>query len=109
MRVYRFAGYRLEPDTRKVMDVEGNAVDLTGAEFDLLQVFLDRPGRLLSRDQLLDLTQGRERDPLERSVDVLMSRLRRKFADAGEGSLFKTVRNGGYQLTARVETTDIEP
>src|SRR5262249_19078806 len=74
VRVYRFAGYRLEPDTRKVIDAEGVAIDLTGAEFDLLQVFLDRPGRLLSRDQLLDLTQGRERDPLERSVDVLVSR-----------------------------------
>lgn len=87
-------------------DPQGVAIDLTGAEFDLLQVFLDRPGRLLTRDQLLDLTQGRERDPLERSVDVLMSRLRRKFADAGDGPLFKTVRNGGYQLTARVETAE---
>lgn len=106
MRVYRFAGYRLEPDTRKVTDADGALVDLTGAEFDLLQVFLDRPGRLLSRDQLLDLTQGRERDPLERSVDVLMSRLRRKFAGTGEGPLFKTVRNGGYQLTTRVETAE---
>ncbi|TIN69063.1 MAG: response regulator, partial [Mesorhizobium sp.] len=45
-RTYRFAGYRLEPDTRKVTDAQGVAVDLTGAEFDLLQVFLDRPGRL---------------------------------------------------------------
>ncbi|MDX8505954.1 response regulator [Mesorhizobium captivum] len=108
VRVYHFAGYRLEPDTRKVVDADGEIVDLTGAEFDLLQVFLDRPGRLLSRDQLLDLTQGRERDPLERSVDVLMSRLRRKFADAGEENLFKTVRNGGYQLTARVETAETE-
>jgi two-component system OmpR family response regulator len=73
-----------------------------------LQVFLDRPGRLLSRDQLLDLTQGRERDPLDRSVDVLMSRLRRKFAETGEELLFKTVRNGGYQLTARVEAVEAE-
>lgn len=107
-RIYRFANYRLEPDTRKVMDGRGELVDLTGAEFDLLQVFLDRPGRLLSRDQLLDLTQGRERDPLERSVDVLMSRLRRKFSDTGDGPLFKTVRNGGYQLTARVEAVEAQ-
>ncbi|TPL06119.1 response regulator [Mesorhizobium sp. B2-4-14] len=107
-RIYRFASYRLEPDTRKVTDARGELIDLTGAEFDLLQVFLDRPGRLLSRDQLLDLTQGRERDPLERSVDVLMSRLRRKFADAGDGPLFKTVRNGGYQLTARVEAVEAQ-
>ncbi|TPN40236.1 response regulator [Mesorhizobium sp. B2-3-3] len=107
-RIYRFASYRLEPDTRKVTDAQGMSINLTGAEFDLLQVFLDRPGRLLSRDQLLDLTQGRERDPLERSVDVLMSRLRRKFADIGDGPLFKTVRNGGYQLTARVEAVEAQ-
>lgn len=104
--IYRFASYSLEPDTRKVTDAQGVTVDLTGAEFDLLQVFLDRPGRLLSRDQLLELTQGRERDPLERSIDVLMSRLRRKFADGSDGSLFKTVRNSGYQLTARVDTLE---
>ncbi|RJG41350.1 response regulator transcription factor [Mesorhizobium sp. DCY119] len=105
-RFYRFANHTLEPDTRKVIDEQGATVDLTGAEFDLLQVFLERPGRLLSRDQLLDLTQGRERDPLDRSVDVLMSRLRRKLGETPDAPLFKTVRNGGYQLTARVETSE---
>jgi len=105
-RIYRFANHSLEPDTRKVIDEQGATVDLTGAEFDLLQVFLERPGRLLSRDQLLDLTQGRERDPLDRSVDVLMSRLRRKLGETPDAPLFKTVRNGGYQLTARVETSE---
>jgi two-component system OmpR family response regulator len=105
-RIYRFANHTLEPDTRKVIDEQGATVDLTGAEFDLLQVFLERPGRLLSRDQLLDLTQGRERDPLDRSVDVLMSRLRRKLGETPDAPLFKTVRNGGYQLTARVETSE---
>jgi two-component system, OmpR family, response regulator len=107
-RIYNFAGYRLEPSSRTVTDANGAPIDLTGAEFDLLQVFLDRPGRLLSRDQLLDLTQGREREPLDRSVDVLMSRLRRKFGEAAGEPLFKTVRNGGYQLTARVETAETE-
>jgi two-component system, OmpR family, response regulator len=107
VRAYRFAGYTMEPETRRVVNSEGETVDLTGAEFDLLQVFLERPGRLLSRDQLLDLTQGRERDPFDRSVDVLMSRLRRKFGDRPESPLFKTVRNGGYQLTVRVETVDM--
>ncbi|SFT53320.1 response regulator transcription factor [Mesorhizobium sp. YR577] len=105
-RIYRFANHTLEPDTREVIDEQGATVDLTGAEFDLLQVFLERPGRLLSRDQLLDLTQGRERDPLDRSVDVLMSRLRRKLGETPDAPLFKTVRNGGYQLTARVETSE---
>lgn len=105
-RIYRFADHTLEPDTRKVIDAHGAVVDLTGAEFDLLLVFLERPGRLLSRDQLLDLTQGRERDPLDRSVDVLMSRLRRKLGETADAPLFKTVRNGGYQLTARVEMSE---
>ena len=79
-------------------------VDLTGAEFDLLKVFLDRPGRLLSRDQLLDITQSRTRGPFDRSVDVLMSRLRRKLDDNATEPLFKTVRNAGYQMTVPVKT-----
>ena len=76
---------------------------MTGAEFDLLKVFLERPGRLLSRDQLLDLTQGRTRDPMDRSIDVLMSRLRRKLAETDTDPIFKTVRNGGYQLAMPVK------
>ena len=103
-RRFRFAGFTLEPDTRRVLDAAGNPVDLTGAEFELLQAFVERPGRLLSRDQLLDLTQGRERDPFDRSVDVLMSRIRRKLGEPAEGPLFKTVRNAGYQLAVRVES-----
>ncbi|MET3579341.1 two-component system OmpR family response regulator [Mesorhizobium robiniae] len=105
-RIYRFAGYTMEPEIRRVANASGEAIDLTGAEFDLLQVFVDRPGRVLSRDQLLDLTQGREREPLDRSVDVLMSRLRRKLGEDAAAPLFKTVRNGGYQLTVRVEAVD---
>jgi two-component system OmpR family response regulator len=101
---YRFAGFVAAPETRTLTDPDGADVVLTGAEFDLLRVFLDRPGRVLSREQLLDLTQGREADPLDRSIDVLMSRLRRKLGDDGKFQIFKTVRNGGYQLAARVET-----
>lgn len=101
---YRFEGFVAEPETRRVVDPDGTEVALTGAEFDLLRVFLDRPGRVLSRDQLLDLTQGRSADPFDRSIDVLMSRLRRKLGDGGRFQLFKTVRNGGYQLAARVES-----
>ena len=80
---------------------QGDDIELTGAEFDLLRTFLERPGRVLSRDQLLDLTRGREGDVLDRSIDVLVSRLRRKLADGGAPQLFKTVRNGGYQLAAQ--------
>ena len=79
---------------------------LTGAEFDLLMIFLERPGRVLSRDILMDLLHGRTADPFDRSVDVTMSRLRRKFNDGGVFRLFKTVRNGGYQFAARVERSE---
>ncbi|MCB1019210.1 MAG: winged helix-turn-helix transcriptional regulator, partial [Acidobacteria bacterium] len=65
--------------------------------------FLERPGRILSREQLLGLTQGREAGPFDRSIDVLVSRLRKKLGPATGEQLFKTVRNGGYQLAARVE------
>jgi len=104
-RVYRFAGFSADPATRCVLDRDGADVQLTGAEFELLNVFLERPGRVLSRDQLLDLTQGRAADPFDRSIDVLMSRLRRKLGD-GTFQIFKTVRNGGYQLAAKVEAAE---
>jgi len=91
-----------------VTDPHGDDIELTGAEFDLLKTFLERPGRVLSRDQLLDLTRGRDGDVLDRSFDVLVSRLRRKLADGGASQLFKTVRNGGYQLAVKVEVEDAQ-
>ncbi|WP_343060882.1 winged helix-turn-helix domain-containing protein [Aquamicrobium lusatiense] len=69
---YSFADFEVDPQLRRVTRYDGAEVNLTGAEFDLLNTFLDRPGRLLSRDHLLDLTQGRGRDPLDRSIDALM-------------------------------------
>ena len=105
-KIYRFEGFTADPQTRCVTDPRGGRVELTGAEFDLLKTFLDRPGRVLSRDQLLDLTRGRECDVLDRSVDVLVSRLRRKLGDGGVSHLFKTVRNGGYQLAVKVDVQD---
>ena len=102
-RAYRFAGLVADAAARTVRTDDGQYVDLTGAEFELLRVLLDRPGRVLSREQLLGHTQGREAGPLDRSIDVLMSRLRKKLGAATGESLFKTVRNGGYQLVARVE------
>ncbi|MCA1455539.1 winged helix-turn-helix transcriptional regulator [Bradyrhizobium sp. BRP22] len=89
-----------------MVDPRGGNIELTGAEFDLLLTFLDRPGRVLSRDQLLDLTRGRDGDVLDRSIDVLVSRLRRKLSDGGATHIFKTVRNGGYQLATRVTQLD---
>ncbi len=102
-KIYRFEGCTADPQSRRVCDPDGSDIELTGAEFDLLRTFLDRPGRVLSRDQLLDLTRGRDGDALDRSIDVLVSRLRRKL---GGASLFKTVRNGGYQLAVKVDVED---
>ncbi len=102
---YLFSDFTVDPELRSVTHSNGTKVDLTGAEFDLLKVFLDRPGRLLSRDQLLDITQSRTRGPFDRSVDVLMSRLRKKLDDNASEPLFKTVRNAGYQMTVPVKTT----
>lgn len=102
--VFQFDDMTLDPQLRRVTKPDGMEIDLTAAEFDLLKVFVERPGRLLSRDQLLDFTQGRSRGPLDRSIDVLMSRLRRKLENERTGNLFKTVRNGGYQFTIPVKT-----
>ena len=78
-------------------------VTLSGGEFRLLQVFLEHPNRVLSRDQLLDFTQGREGGPFERSIDMQVGRLRRRLRDdAKEPRIIKTVRSAGYVLSAKV-------
>ncbi len=102
-QVFRFEGFVAEPDTRRVLAADGTEVALTAAEFSLLVAFLERPGKMLSRNQLLEITQGRDADPFDRSIDVLVSRLRRKLNDTDKQQLLKTQRNGGYQFTARVE------
>ena len=106
---FTFEGFTVDPERRLATDPDGAEVVLTGAEFDLLMIFLERPGRVLSRDILMDLLHGRTADPFDRSVDVTMSRLRRKFNDGGVFRLFKTVRNGGYQFAARVERSEAAP
>ncbi|SEL01562.1 two-component system, OmpR family, response regulator [Xaviernesmea oryzae] len=101
-QIFAFGAFEVDPQLRRVLR-DNEEVVLTGAEFALLMVFLERPGRLLSREQLLEFTQsGRERSPFDRSIDVLMSRLRRKLGDTDAGPVFKTVRNGGYQMTLPV-------
>ncbi|WP_075291190.1 response regulator [Pararhizobium arenae] len=102
-RRYIFANYVADIESRTLTAPDGSPVDLTGGEFELLMVFLQRPGRVLSRDSLLDLTQGRTADPFDRSIDILVSRLRRKLGDASVFNLLKTVRNKGYQLAVPVE------
>lgn len=110
-KCFRFADIILDPQRSRVTRSNGDAITLTGAEFDLLKAFLERAGRLLSRDQLLDLTQRRDRDPADRSIDVLISRLRRKLGETVDEPIFRTIRNGGYQLAVAVTTveSDFEP
>jgi len=77
---------------------------LSGAEYRLLRVFLDYPQRVLSRDQLLNLTQGRETESFDRSIDLLVSRLRQRLRDeAREPRYIKTVRSEGYVFTVAVQ------
>ncbi|WP_198937205.1 response regulator [Herbaspirillum camelliae] len=101
----RFAGWTLELTARHLINKDGVVVALSGAEFRLLKVFLDHPNRVLNRDQLLELTQGRESDPFDRSVDIQISRLRQKLGDdARTPTIIKTVRNEGYVLATTVTT-----
>jgi len=102
-QTYKFACFKLETVRRRITNGNQQEIDLTGAEFDLLHALLSRPGRLLSREQLLDLTGGRNTDPFDRSIDVLMSRIRRKLRDNGGEDVIKTVRNCGYQFSATVD------
>lgn len=98
-----FAGWCLEVATRQLIAPDGLRVPLGAAEYRLLRVFLDHPQRILSRDQLLDLTQGREATPFDRSIDVQVSRLRRRLRDdPRESTLLKTVRSEGYLFAAPV-------
>jgi two-component system, OmpR family, response regulator len=93
---------RVDLDARAVTFADGTAIALTAAEFDLLECFVTRPGRVLSRDQLMDWTRGRRADVFDRTIDVQLSRLRKKI-EAGGTPLIKTVRNAGYILAVPVE------
>jgi two-component system OmpR family response regulator len=102
--VLTFAGWRLDPNIRQLHDPDGARVALTGAEFDLLFVFCERPRRVLSREQLIDLTQGRSAAPFDRSIDVLVSRLRQKIeTEPKEPTLIQTIRTAGYMFSPAVE------
>lgn len=102
-----FADWRLDSVARHLISPDGTVVPLSGAEFRLLAVFLAHPQRILSRDQLMELTQGREADVFDRSIDLLVSRLRQRLGDnAREPSVIKTVRNEGYVLAASVEASE---
>jgi two-component system OmpR family response regulator len=99
----RFDHWTLDLARRELVDESGVTISLSTAEFDLLKVFLERPKRVLSRDQLLDLARGREAQAFDRAIDTLVSRLRRKLeSDPKHPELIKTVWGGGYLFSAEV-------
>ena len=101
---YHFAGWSLDAGGRLLLTPDEQEVTLTGGEFDLLMAFVTHAQRVLNRDQLLDWTRGRSATPFDRSIDVQLSRLRRKLAEHPTGgALIKTVRGGGYVFAAAVE------
>jgi two-component system OmpR family response regulator len=103
-KVIRFAGWTLESARRRLLSPDGAEVSLTGGEYELLLVLVERANRVLTRDMLMDLLRGRQAGPFDRAIDVAVSRLRRKLEDDGRNpSLIKTVRGGGYVLAATVD------
>ena len=103
-RRFAFEGFVIDLDARQLAGPDEAPISLTSAEFDLLACFVQRPRRVLSRDQILDWTRGRSADPFDRTVDMLTSRLRKKLERIRPGSgLITTVRNGGYLFTPHVK------
>ncbi len=99
-----FDGWELDVAARQLLDRSGESVVLTGGEFDLLCVLAQHPGRVLSRDFLLEHTRGRDAAPFDRTIDVQIGRLRRKLGDdADDPRIIKSVRGVGYVLTPRVD------
>jgi two-component system phosphate regulon response regulator OmpR len=105
----RFGPYRLDQAARRLL--RGNQdLGLSGAEYELLKVFIERPRRVLSRDLLLDLLKGYERDPYDRTVDIRVTRLRRKIEpDPTHPVYIRTVRGAGYLFNPRGAESPDEP
>lgn len=102
-RFIEFARWKLDAIARHLVDTHGVVVPLSGAEYRLLRMFLDHPNRVLNRDQIMDRMHGRDAGPFDRSIDVLVSRLRHHLKDdPKEPTIIKTVRGEGYVLA--VET-----
>jgi len=103
-RQLAFGAWRLDTTARHLLDAQDTAYPLSGAEFRLLRVFLDHANRVLSRDQLLSLTQGRDAELFDRSIDLLVSRVRQRLGDdAREPTYIKTVRSEGYVFSVSVQ------
>jgi two-component system OmpR family response regulator len=97
-----FGGWTVSVARHELRSPEGTLVDLTGAEFDLLMTFANQPQRVIGRQRLIELSRTRLSDSSDRSIDVLVSRLRRKLADSGDNAPIATVRGIGYMFTAEV-------
>jgi two-component system OmpR family response regulator len=101
---FGFSGWRLDTRARNLYAPDGTVVALSGAEYRLLLIFLQNPNAVLSRDQLSNFTFGRDADPLDRTIDMQVSRLRERLRDqAREPGIIKTVRGKGYVLAAKVD------
>ncbi|CAO3414073.1 response regulator [Azospirillum doebereinerae] len=102
-RILRFADWRLDLVRRELRSPDGALVELTTGEYDLLLAFVENPQRVLTRDHLLDITRSRAASAFDRTIDVQVSRLRRKVETDAEQSMIKTVRGAGYVFVAPVE------
>jgi two-component system OmpR family response regulator len=101
---FHFAGWILDITARHLINPEGVIVSLSGAEFRLMKIFLDHPNRVLSRDQLMGMIQGRDATAFDRSVDLQVSRLRQKIeVDSKSPEIIKTLRNEGYVLATPIK------
>ena len=99
----RFGEWVLDTRQRHLVSAGGVVTPIGGAEYRLLRIFLDHPNRVLSRDQLMEMTQGKEADALDRAIDVQVSRLRRRLGDGSrDAAMIKTVRGEGYVLSVPV-------
>lgn len=111
--VIAFAGFRVNLDRRQLLSPEGEEVALTGGDYDLLRLFLQRPNRVLTRDMLSDLLRGRQSGAFDRAIDVAVGRLRRKLdqhmtsPNVAPTQIIKTVRSGGYVLAAAVDVISV--
>mgnify|MGYP000356060705 CR=1 FL=1 len=102
--VFRFDGWELNADRRELTSPEGENIPLTTGEFEMLQVFINNSGRVLTRDFLMDQTRGRSWDVFDRAIDAQITRLRRKLGDEGANSTrIKSVRGVGYLFTPKVQ------
>ncbi len=101
-RMLQFLGWRFDREAHQLQDPSGQPVALTSGELRLLAAFLERPQRLLSRERLLQATQGDSAESFDRAIDLAISRLRRKLAAHGGAALIETVRGEGYRFAAAV-------